>query len=94
MSHFVLLKWTELWQNVKETRLKWTEKIKEELLDCKRKATAMVASDNSPRNLNGKKKGYMQIMKELLDETDNAGLNLTSQNLRDQAGRLEKNFRK
>ena len=54
----------------------------------------MVASDNSPRNLNGKKKGYMQIMKELLDETDNAGLNLTSQNLRDQAGRLEKNFRK
>lgn len=78
--------------NVKETRLKWTEKVKENLLDCKRKAKVMVASDNPPRNLNGKMKGYMQTMKELWDETDRAGLNLTSQNLRDQAARLEETF--
>ena len=28
----------------------------------------MVAPDNPPRNLNGKKKGYMQIMKEFWDK--------------------------
>ena len=50
----------------------------EKSLDCKRKVKGMVAPDNPPRNLNGKKKGYMQIMKEFWDETDPAGLNLTS----------------
>ena len=65
--------------NEKETRLKWREqKIKKALLDCKRKVKGMVAPGNPPRNLNGKKKGYMQIMKEFWDETDPAGLNLTS----------------
>lgn len=48
------------------------------LLDCKRKVKGMVFPENSPRNLNGKKRGYMQIMKEFWDETDHAGLNLTS----------------
>ena len=32
----------------------------------------------------------MQIMKEFWDETDHAGFNLTSLNLRDQAERLKK----
>ena len=48
-----------------------------DLLDCKRKVKGMVAPDNPRRNLNGKKKGYMQIMREFCDETDHAGLNLT-----------------
>lgn len=48
-----------------------------DLLDFKRKVKGMVAPDNPPRNLNGKKKGYMQIMREFWDETDHAGLNLT-----------------
>ena len=78
--------------NVKETRLKWTEKMKKDLLDCKRIAKGMVASNNPPRNLNGKKKGYMQKIKELWVETDHAVLNFTIQNLRDQAARLKKNL--
>ena len=44
--------------NEKETRLKWRgHKMKKDLLDCKRKVKGMVAPDNPPRNLNGKKEG-------------------------------------
>lgn len=65
--------------NEKETRLKWREqKMKKTYWTAKRKVKGMVFPENSPRNLNGKKRGYMQIMKEFWDETDHAGLNLTS----------------
>ena len=60
-------------------KFKWREqKMKKHSLDCKRKVKGMVATDNPPRNLNEKKRGYMQIMKEFWDETDHAGLNLKS----------------
>lgn len=39
---------------------------------------------------NGKKKGYIRIMKELWDAKGYGDLGLSSQNLRDQAARLEK----
>ena len=52
--------------------------MKKHSLDCKKKVKGMVAPDNPPRNLNGKKKGYMEIMKEFGGKTDYAGLNLTS----------------
>ena len=57
---------------------------------CKRKAQQLAASNEPPRNLNGRKKGYMKIMKEPLDETGYGHLNLAEQNLRGQAARLEK----
>ena len=39
---------------------------------------------------NGKKKGYIRIMKDLWDAKGYGDLGLLSQNLRDQAARLEK----
>ncbi len=36
-------------------------------LDCKRKAQDLVASDNPPVNENGRRKGYIKVMKELWD---------------------------
>ena len=69
---------------------KWNNKTNSDLQGCKRKPQQPEASNEPPCNLNGRKKGYMKIMKELWDETGYALLNLTEQNLRDQATRLEK----
>ena len=71
-------------------RLKWTNDMNSKLLECKRKAQELAASSDPPRNLNGRKKGYMTIMKELWDESGYVELELTSQNLRDQASYLGK----
>ena len=62
------------------------------LLDCKSKAQALVKSENQSRLENGRKKGYMRVMKELWDEARFENLALTSHNLRDQAATLEKSF--
>ena len=71
-------------------RLRWSEEMDKVLLECKSKAKQLNESENLPRNANGRKKGYMKIMKELWDELGYAEMHLTSQNLRDQAARLEK----
>ena len=49
-----------------------------------------MSSENPPCNENGRKRGYVDIMKELWDEMGYVQLGLESQNLRDQAARLEK----
>ena len=72
--------------------IKWTEEMNNILLDCKSKAQALAKSENPPRLENGRKKGYMSVMKELWDEAGFENLALTSQNLRDQAARLEKSI--
>ena len=61
-----------------------------DLQGCERKTQELEASNEPPCNLNGRKKGYMKIMKELWVETGYAHLHLTEQNLRDHATRLEK----
>ena len=71
-------------------RIKWTEGMNNFLLDCKNKAKMLAESENPPRLENGRKKGYMRLMKELWDDSGYGELELTSQNLRDQAARLEK----
>lgn len=71
-------------------RIKWTEGMNNFLLDCKSKAKMLAESENPPRLENGRKKGYMRLMKELWDDSGYGELELTSQNLRDQAARLEK----
>ena len=49
----------------------------------------MVNSDNPPCFDNGRRKGYMRIMKELWEEKGYGYLNLSEQKLRDQAAKLE-----
>ena len=71
-------------------RLKWTERMNLDCLDCKRKAHIMISSKDPPLNENGRRKGYIKVMKELWEKRGYANLGLTSQNLRDHAARLEK----
>ena len=73
----------------KQKRMKWTEEMNNVLLECKQTAISLITSDNPPRTENGRKKGYMKIMKDLWEETEYRHLELTSQNLRDQAARVE-----
>ena len=70
--------------------MKWTEQMNKDILECKRKAKELTSSQNPPCNRNGRRKGYIEVMKELWDEKGYAHLELKSQNLRDQASRLEK----
>ena len=73
--------------------LKWSEAMNIKLLECKRKAIDLVQSSDPPRNPSGRKKGSMAVMKELWDENEFANdLNLSSQNLTDQAARIEKSL--
>ncbi|PFX27076.1 hypothetical protein AWC38_SpisGene8223 [Stylophora pistillata] len=64
--------------------------MNKDLLECKRNAQALVVSNDAPRNRNGRKKGYIQVMTELWETKGYTHLALKSQNLRDQAARLEK----
>ena len=43
------------------------------------------SSENPPCNENGRKRGYIDVMKELCDDMGYKNLQLKSQNLRDQA---------
>ena len=71
-------------------RIKWSDRMNSDLLDCKKRAQELVKSDNPPLLENGRKMGYMRVMKDLWEEKGYGDLALTSQNLRDQAARLEK----
>ena len=71
-------------------RLKWTNEMNRDLLKCKKEAQMLVASDDPPRNTDGRKKGYMKVMQELWNGKGHAGLNLSCQNLRDKAAHVER----
>ena len=61
-----------------------------DLLECKRTAKDLISSVDPPRNATGRKKGYIEVMADLWEEKGYGYLGLKSQNLRDQASRLEK----
>ena len=61
-----------------------------DLLECKKRAKELVGSDTPPCNENGRKKGYIEVMKQLWEDKGYEHLGIRSQNLRDQASRLEK----
>ncbi|KAK2554945.1 DNA repair endonuclease XPF [Acropora cervicornis] len=54
------------------------------------RAKELVGSDTPPCNENGRKKGYIEVMKQLWEEKGYEHLGIRSQNLRDQVSRLEK----
>ena len=60
--------------------------MNKDVLECKKKALGLVSSENPPCNESGRKR----VMKELWDDMGYKNLHLKSQNLRDQASRLEK----
>ena len=71
-------------------RVIWTVQMNRDLLECKEKAQQLVALVEPPLYPNGRKKGYRGVMWEKWNEKGYAGLDFSSQNLRDQVGHLEK----
>ena len=67
-------------------RIKWTGKMQEDVLECKRRA--LHESNQSCQN--GKRRGYVKRMQELWIEKGYGHLGLTGQNLCDRASYLEK----
>ena len=67
-----------------KTRLKWTEAMNTKLLECKRKAKGFVQSKDPLRMADGKKHGYMAIMKQLCDNSEFADLNISTQESKQQ----------
>ena len=74
----------------RKSKVKWTEWMNNDMLECKKKAKELASSENPPCSESGRKRGYVDIMKELWDGMRYVQLGLKSQNLRDQAARLEK----
>ena len=52
----------------RERRIKWNEAANSDILECRKQAQLLVNSENPPRFDNGRKKGYMRIMKGLWEE--------------------------
>ena len=63
--------------------------MNDDLLSCKRQAVAMANSEQPPLETNGRKEGYIKIMREIWDAKGYGELGYTNQNLRDQAARIE-----
>ena len=67
-----------------KTRLKWTEAMNTKFLECKREAKDFVQSKDPLRMADGKKHGYMAIMKQLWDNSEFADLNISTQESKQQ----------
>ena len=52
----------------RKPKVKWTNQMSNDVLECKRRAQELVASDSAPLNRNGRKKGYIEVMKQLWEE--------------------------
>ena len=74
-------------RQARKLKVKWTEQMNKDILERKKKAQELISSENPPCNENG---GYTDVMKEMWDDMGYKKLQLKSQNLRDQASRLEK----
>ena len=72
----------------KPGRLKWTDKMNQDLLKCKEKALSLKSSSNPPCYQNGRKKGYMHILKDLWEDVGYVNLGLSAQNLCDHAAAI------
>ena len=49
----------------RKPKVKWTEQMNKDVLEYKKKAQELVSSENPPCNENGRKRGYIDVMKEL-----------------------------
>ena len=61
-----------------------------DVLECKAKAKELTELQDPPRYANGKKRGYMSVLKELWDERGYFHLGLSELHLRNQAAYLER----
>ena len=80
-------------RNARAGRIRWSEQMNSDLLECKRQALILTKSENPPVKDNGRRKGYMELVKELWDQMGHKDMKFTKQNLRDQAAQLKKSLR-
>ena len=52
----------------KQAKVKWTERMNSDLLECKRKAKDLISSVDPPRNATRRKKGYIEVMADLWED--------------------------
>ena len=52
----------------RKLKVKWTEQMNKDILERKKKAQELISSENPPCNENGRKIGYIDVMKELWDD--------------------------
>ena len=71
-------------------RLPWTPKMCVDLLHCRDMARQLHSSEDSPRKVNGRRQGVMELTKRFWDEKGYQNLERTAQNLRDKIGHIEK----
>ena len=64
--------------------------MNQDLLDCKKRAKGIVASDTPPCHEKGRKKSYIKVMKQLWEKKGYEHLGIRSENLWDQVSRLKK----
>ena len=76
----------------KGQKIHWTEEMNNLVLQCRGKALKLSNSEDPPRCENGRKIGYMRLMKDFWEELGMEHLELTSQKLRDQAVALDKSI--
>ena len=63
--------------------------MNQDLLECKEKALSLKSSTSNPScYLNGRRKGYMGILKDLWEDLGYENLGLSAQNLRDHAAAI------
>lgn len=62
----------------RKLKVKWTEQMNKDILECKKKGQEVISSENPPCNENGRKRGYIDVMKELWDDTGYKNLQLKS----------------
>ena len=74
----------------RKPKVKWTNQMNNDVLECKIRAQELVASDSAPLKRNGRKKGFIEVLKQIWEEKGYGHLALKGQNLRDEASRLEK----
>ena len=74
----------------RKSKVKWTEQMNKDVMESKIRAKDLTSSQNPPFNRIGRKKGYIEVMKEIWGEKGYGHLELKSQNLRDHTSRLEK----
>ena len=62
--------------------------MNQDLLECREKALSLKRSSNPPCYQNGRKKGYMRILKDLWNDVGYVNLGLSAQNVRDHAAAI------
>ena len=72
-------------------RTTWSDQMISDLMLCRASAIARHGDlSYQAKNASGRRKGYMEIMKELWEEKGYASLGYTAQNLRDKAAQVLK----